>query len=447
VSGKREWGVIGGGVLGMTLALRLAQQGYPVTLYEAASELGGLAAAWKIGDVVWDKHYHVILASDSRLRALLRELGLEQDLQWVETKTGFYTDGQFYSMSNSLEFLRFPPLNLIDKFRLALTILHASRIKNWHALENVLVADWLRKYSGENTTRKIWLPLLRAKLGTNYEKTSAAFIWATIARMYAARRSGLKKEMFGYLPGGYARILSALEKKARAAGVSIRTGCSLRELESLERVSLKFANGESATADDVVLTVPCHVAAKACSQLAADERQRLLGVEYQGILCASVLLKKTLGPYYVTNITEEWVPFTAVIEMTALVKPSDLGGNHLIYLPKYIPAEDPSFASSDTELRESFLGALQKMYPAFDGRNVLAFQVSRVRNVFAIPTLRYSAKLPPMATSVPGLYIVNSAHIVNGTLNVNETVALAERALPLILARTGTAARGAYARV
>jgi protoporphyrinogen oxidase len=132
--------------------------------------------------------------------------------------------------------------------------------------------------------------------------------------------------------------------------------------------------------------------------------------------------------------------------MTALVSPSDLSGRHLAYLPKYVPSDDATFAMSDSDLRKSFVAALQKMYPAFDEKDILAFQVSRVRNVFAIPTLRYSAKLPPIVTSVPGLNVVNSSHIVNGTLNVNETVALAERALPLILARTSAAARGAYAR-
>jgi hypothetical protein len=40
-----------------------------------------------------------------------------------------------------------------------------------------------------------------------------------------------------------------------------------------------------------------------------------------------------------------------------------------------------------------------------------------------------------MWTSIPGLYIVNSAHIINGTLNVNETIQLAERAIPLLLSR------------
>jgi hypothetical protein len=43
-------------------------------------------------------------------------------------------------------------------------------------------------------------------LGENYKNTSASFIWSTIQRMYAARRSGLKKEMFGYVNGGYETI-------------------------------------------------------------------------------------------------------------------------------------------------------------------------------------------------------------------------------------------------
>jgi hypothetical protein len=63
----------------------------------------------------------------------------------------------------------------------------------------------------------------------------------------------------------------------------------------------------------------------------------------------------------------------------------------------------------------------------------------------ALPTLGYSEHLPPMSTSVPGLHIVNSAHIVNGTLNVNETIQLADRALPRILsaasAHTGLSLR------
>ena len=132
---------------------------------------------------------------------------MEDEFEWVETKTGFYTDGKLVSMSNTLEFLQFPPLDLISKFRLGATIFYASRVKDWKALEKISVEDWLTKLSGKRTFEKMWKPLLKAKLGEAYKETSAAFIWATIQRMYAARNSGLKREMFGYVRGGYARVL------------------------------------------------------------------------------------------------------------------------------------------------------------------------------------------------------------------------------------------------
>src|SRR5215813_6334965 len=97
--GPQRWAVVGGGVLGMMLAHRLSQQGHHVTLFEAAPQLGGLASAWELGGVTWDRHYHVILFSDSHLRSLLAELGLENKLVWQETRTGFYVEGRLYSMS------------------------------------------------------------------------------------------------------------------------------------------------------------------------------------------------------------------------------------------------------------------------------------------------------------------------------------------------------------
>jgi protoporphyrinogen oxidase len=432
---SEHWCIVGGGLLGLTLAHRLSQQGQDVTLLEAASHLGGLAGAWQLGDVTWDRHYHVTLLSDTHLRGLLGELGLEQDLTWRETRTGFYTDGRLYSLSNTLEFLRFPPLRLWDKLRLGFTIWYASRLKDWKRLEKIPVTDWLRRLSGRRTFEKIWLPLLRAKLGDNYRKASAAFIWAIIARMYAARHTGLKKEMFGYVRGGYARILERFGQVLAAEGVTVRTGCPVRKVSAGDGgVTVEMENGGPETFDRVVVTSPAPVAARLCPDLSEEERRRLHGIEYQGIVCASLLLKKPLAGYYVTNITEGWVPFTAVIEMTALVDPAQLGGNCLVYLPRYVPPDDPTFSLSDEELKERFLDALARMYPHFDRGDLLAFRVSRVRHVLPISTLGYSQRLPGMVTSLPGVYLVNSAHIVNGTLNVNETVQLAERALPTLRA-------------
>jgi protoporphyrinogen oxidase len=134
--------IVGSGFLGMTLALRLAERGDNVTIFESASEIGGLASAWQIGGVTWDKHYHVTLMSDANTRKIVEELGLGDEFRWVETKTGFYTDGHLFSMSDTMEFLAFPPLGLMDKLRLGATIFYASRVKNWKRLEKITVEKW-----------------------------------------------------------------------------------------------------------------------------------------------------------------------------------------------------------------------------------------------------------------------------------------------------------------
>ena len=430
----QHWSIVGGGMLGLRIAQLLAEAGAKVSVYEAADKVGGLADAWTMGDVTWDRHYHVSLLSDLELRKLLSELGLESDLNWVETRTGFFTDGTLYSMSNTLEFLRFPPLRLLDKIRLGGTIFLGSKISNWKKLENILVEDWLQKWSGKRTTEKMWLPLLRAKLGENYKKTSAAFIWATIARMYAARRSGLKKEMFGYVSGGYRRILGRYQNRLESAGVAIHTGVRVSGVESKDDgVTLQFDNGDKHRCDHVVLTIPSPLIAKVCSQLSTVERKQHNDIQYQGIVCVSMVLKNSLSSYYVTNITDEWVPFTAVIEMSALVDKSEFGGKALIYLPRYADPNDSVFERTDEELHEEFVSALERMYPDFNRDQVEAFRVSRVRYVVGLPVLNYSTRLPPMKTTVPGVYSVNSTQILNGTLNVNETLTLARQVFEQIL--------------
>src|SRR2546430_2500558 len=353
---SERWGIVGGGFLGMTLAHRLAQHGQDVTLFEAAPALGGLASAWSLGDVVWDRHYHVTLLSDAYLRTLLTELGLEKEMAWVETRTGFYTDGTLYSMSNTLEFLRFPPLSLFSKARLGATILYAARIRNWKKLEKILVADWLRQWSGRATFEKIWLPLLRAKLGDNYRKASAAFIWAIIARMYAARRTGLKREMFGYVPGGYARVLERFADRLAGECVRIELRQAATEIESTaDGVAIEFAGGSRQTFDQVVVTLAAPLATRLCPGLSSDEQARLQGIQYQGVVCASFLLKRPLADFYVTNITDRGVPFTAVIEMSALVGRAHLGGGALVYLPKYPKPDDPPVLHSDPRGQASFM--------------------------------------------------------------------------------------------
>jgi protoporphyrinogen oxidase len=418
-------------MLGMTLALWLRDNGHRVTIVESAPELGGLASPWQIGDITWDRHYHVILNSDSHLLALLDRLDLSDELRWVETRTGVFAGGQLYSVSNSIEYLKFPPLRLVDKARLAWTILYASRLRDWRSLEQMGVEEWLRQHSGDRAFDSFWLPLLRSKLGDNYQKTSAAFIWTTIQRLYAARRSGLKREQFGYVVGGYSKIISRFIEVLHDRGVEIISSAKVEKITgSGQGVAVETSRGLFEF-DRVVTTAASPLAATMIEGLTPDEIARMDGVEYQGIVCASMLADTPLGGFYVTNITDP-APFTGVIEMSALVDRAELGGNHLIYLPRYTTGQDPTMQASDDEIRSQFVAAVARMYPGFTEGNVLAFRVSRVRHVLPVPTIGYSERVPDMTTSVPSVFAVNSSQILNGTLNVNETIQLAARALPVI---------------
>ena len=384
-SGKR-WAVVGGGMLGLTLAHRMSAAGHSVSLLESAPQLGGLASVWNLDQITWERYYHVILLSDSRLRNLLEELDLADTLKWVETKTGFFTNGQLYSMNNTAEFFKFPPLNFIEKLRLGGTIFYASKIRNWKRLEKIGVEQWLRRWSGRGTFEKIWEPLLKAKLGESYKKTAASFIWAHISRMYKARRSGHKKEMFGYVTGGYSSILRRLAEVLYERQVDVRVDHRVQQVKKREdgRFEISFDNQPPLVVDRVIMTAPSPAIAESCVDLKPDETKRLRGIEYLGIVCASLLLKKPISPYYVTNITDTWVPMTGVIEMSNIVERQELDGHSLVYLPKYIPPGHELFNRSDDEIEEMFLGALEKMYPSFSRSDVVAFRISRTRNVMAL---------------------------------------------------------------
>lgn len=425
---ETRWAIVGGGMLGVATAWKLIQRGETnVTLIEAGDQLGGLTSAWQLGDVRWDRFYHVTLLSDTKLREFLADMELEQEIEWVQTRTGFYSNGKLYSLSSSLEFLLFPVLNLYQKFRLGSTIFFGSKIKNWKALESIPVDVWLKKWSGRSTFEKIWLPLLKSKLGDAYQRVSAAFIWSYIDRMYKARRSGMKREMFGYVPGGYDRILETASRRMRESGATIRSNSPVTSIQQDATTGeLKITYGRQQTAtetfDRVILTIPSPAIDSALPALNEEERARLADVEYLGVVCTSLLLKEPLGGYYVTNVTDDWVPFTGIIEMGSIVKPEKLGGHYLVYLPQYVLADDAAFDESDDSIHERCITTLAKMYPHFDRSTVAAIQTAKARYVMALPTLNYSARRPPIACSVPGVYLLNSCQVTKGNLNVNEVI-------------------------
>jgi protoporphyrinogen oxidase len=447
--------VVGGGVTGIAAAMRLSQsKEFKVTLFEAAERLGGLSSYYQWEDVIWDRFYHVILSTDTVFLNLIQELGLNDRLFWRDTQSGFFGDNRLVSMSSTVDFLRFPFMSLWQKFRMGLGILYCSRIQNATKLDRIYAREWLTRIFGRRVYESIWEPLLRSKLGAAREKTSAAFIWATINRLYGARQNSgsSKKEQMGHVHGGYHTILSAAEKRLLELGVELKKGTLVEKIIPHAEVGARPAPGERPVPekarfslhaenqdfdfDNVLLTVDCPKVLKLVDG-STDTNQsywrNLKNVDYLGVVCLFLVMRHQLSPYYVINLLDKELPFTGIIEATNVVSPADMGGKHIVYLPKYVTRDDPVKSKSDEEIKTIFFDKLRKVYPHLNNQDILHSKVFRAEYVQPLQEIDFLGRSSSMNTPIDGLYIVNTSMIYNSTLNNNAAANLALKAAKTII--------------
>jgi protoporphyrinogen oxidase len=437
-------GVVGGGILGLTLAYRLAGKGHQVELLEAEPRLGGLACAQDYGSFVWDRFYHCILPQDTSLLGLLGDLGLADDLRWTKTGTGYYAEKQFFSMSNNKDFLKFPLLTLVDKFRLGTAVIWATRFADPDRLQEISAEEWLTRLCGARGYARFWQPLLKAKFGPFHDKVAAVFIYATLKRLFGARSSTAGKESLGYVRGGYGRILGRMEEKLKSLGATVRTSTPVLAIEPAGagvRITRRDGTEGRASAeyDQVYFTAPTRLARRVAApaflpHVETVEKENPTSTAYLGVACLVLALEKPLTPYYVLNIGETSIELTGLIEMTNLIDPkAETGGRSLIYLPRYMDSESPDFEQSDAALRDGMIErGLKRLFPDFDAGKAAYCEIHRARYVQPLPLVR-QAGASTTGGKTTGLklpfQIVNTSMLRCATLNNNEVVALVDRIL------------------
>lgn len=421
--------ILGGGIMGVSLGYFLARAGVPVEIFEASPVLGGLAGPLTLPDgAEVDRFYHAILSSDRFLAELTAELGVAGQMRFGETKTAFYYRGQLHSMNNIIEFFRFPPLGWVDRFRLGLTVLAAQLVRDWHALEGVSVEKWLVDIGGATTFQNIWRPMLKAKFDGGFENTPATWIWSRLVRMKSTRGGASQKEMAGYLIGGYATLLKAMAAQIEQAGGRIHLQTPVQEvvIENGRAVGLRLG-GEVRRFQAVAATMQAPVFQRLIPAAPADYLAFLNQTQYLGIVCPLMVLDRPLTGYWTVNITDDRFPFTGLIETTAYINPQDVGGHHLVYLPKYTQPGSAWQAKTDAEIREIWLSNLEAMLPSFKREHVRFFLIHREKYVEPLHGLNESNLIPAMQTPVAGLYLATTAQIYPALTN-GESVARHARA-------------------
>ena len=427
--------VVGGGVLGLTLALRLAQGGDQVTLLEAAPALGGLARDHDYGDFVWDRFYHCILPQDTELLSLLGELGLSGELKWRRTGTGYWAGGKTYDMNGGADWLRFPLLTMMDKARLGALIVYATRVADPMKLYGLTAASWLQRACGQRGYEVFWQPLLRAKFGTYHDRVAAVFIWATLTRLFGAR-SGAGAEKLGYVSGGYGKILQRFKARIEQQGGRVLVNAPVRWIRpSGEGASLGFSGADEEaeeTFDRVLFTGPTRLASGLTRGEFQTQARQMLGdfptaETYLGVACLTLVLPEPLTPYYVLNIGDTSVKLTGLVEMTNLVDLQvETAGLSLLYLPQYMDSADARLDCDDELLIQPMLqDGLKRLFPRFRRQEARYVGLHRARFVQPLPLVRqgkiHEAPLPSLDQPFA---VVNTSMLSCATLNNNEVVKL-----------------------
>jgi protoporphyrinogen oxidase len=428
-------GIIGGGIMGISLGYFLSRQGLKVEIYEASPTLGGLAGPLILPDgVAVDRFYHAILSSDSHLRELCAELGIADQMRFKETRMGFYYQGRVHSMNGIVEFLRFPPLGWIDRFRLGLTVLYAQLIRDWHPLEAIGVEDWLVRVGGRRAFENIWRPMLRAKFDGSFADTPATYIWSRLVRMKSTRGGAEQKEMAGHVIGGYHSLMKAMAAQIEARGgkIFLRRPVEGVAIERGHARGIRI-DGEVRPFSAVVATLQAPIFSRLIPDANPQYLELLAKTEYLGIICPLLVLDRPLTGYWTINITDERVPFTGVIETTSYIDPQYLGGHHLVYLPKYTAPGSPWVKKSDEEIREIWMSNLEAMFPSFDRSWVRYFLIHRERYVEPLHTLNSTHLMPAVQTPVEHLYLATTAQIYPALTNGESVTRHARLAAQVIL--------------
>jgi protoporphyrinogen oxidase len=412
--------ILGAGALGLTVALRLAQRGEHVTVIEREPLPGGLAAGFELESGQWlEKFYHHLFRSDTRVIALIEELGLANCLEWRAPLTATLVGGRMHQLDSPTSLLRFSPLSPPARIRMGAALAALKAMPNPRFFEGHTAAGWLRAWMGTDAYATVWEPLLRGKFGAAAPEIAMPWFWARVHD---------RTRQLGYLRGGFQQLYERLAQRVRDAGGEVRFGESVTAIHAQGHGTLSVETSAGAeTFDRVISTFASRLTARLAPDLPDAWRERHEWGRAYGAHCLIVALDRPLTSVYWLNVNDPGYPFMALVEHTNYRRAVEYGGRHLVYLGNYRPMDDPLMSASKEAVVAEFLPHLARINPSFDVSWLTDAWMFAAPFAQPIVTVDYRDHIPPFRTPVPGLYVANMFQVYPHDRGQNYSIALAER--------------------
>jgi protoporphyrinogen oxidase len=424
--------ILGAGFGGLSAAYDLIRQGNQVTIYEATTNVGGLASGFKESHWEWsvEQYYHHWFASDRHILGLISELGWSDQVIFPRPYTVMYYKENFYPFDSILKAILFPGLGWgINKVRFGLVGLFLRLTNDWKSLEKFTVDSWMRKWAGNRAYELMWEPLMIGKFGERYAtQVNMAWMWARLK----ARTTRL-----GTFEGGFQAFADRFAATLRGLGVSIRLNAPIDKILSSRDggIDLNTPYGQ-AHFDQCLVTTSPNLLARLAPTLPADYLKGLLGLKSMGAVVMTMALRHQLSEqgYYWYNLPKSAdFPFLALVEHTNFVSPEHFGGNHIVYCGDYLEPDHEYFKLSQDELLQRFLPALQRFNPRFEPSWINKTWLYRTNYAQPVPLLNHSQNIPSIQTPIPGLYFASMSQVYPWDRGTNFAVEIGRKAAGLML--------------
>jgi protoporphyrinogen oxidase len=435
-------GIIGGGAAGLAAGYELLQWGHKVEIFERAPFLGGQASTFDVGGQRLERGYHHLFMSDTSMIDLIHEVGLGDQLHWIESKVGVYALGQIWPFVTPMDLLRFRAIPLVDRVRLGLMTLYLQRLKDWHKLERQTATEWVRKWMGKNAYEAMLGPMLRGKFGQYYEHVSMAWLWNKFALRVGSRGKGLKdaqKEKLGYPMCSFGAVFDRVAEIITESGSNVHTSASVQRVivEGGQAIGVEVKIGhnepETRTYDAVLATVPSFIFPNLVPDLPEDYLQKLTNVNYLAAVLIVLILDRPLSSVYWLNIADRSIPFLGVIEHTNFIDPNYYGGRHIVYISNYLSKENSLYHLKKEELFQEYLPHLRKLNPDFDPAWVKEYYYHREEAAQPVVTVNYSHHIPDYHTPISRLYLANTTQIYPEDRGTNYSVRLGRKVAAMMV--------------
>ncbi|MFR9728148.1 hydroxysqualene dehydroxylase HpnE [Saccharopolyspora sp. MS10] len=439
--------IVGGGLAGVTAALRCADRGLEVTLLEARPRLGGAAGSFRRGELVVDTGQHVLLRCYTGYRSLLRRLGVADAVRMQpRMRIPVLRPGGRGSVLRRWQapaplhlapaLLGYRELGWAQRIRAARTALALRALDPADpALDELSFGAWLRS-RGESAQAvdALWGLLSVAALNAQPDRSSLALAVRVMRTGVLdgtdAADIGLPSRPLGHLHDEAAR------RALRTAGVRVLTSAKAAALDRDElgwRVAVRARGGtEVLAADAVVLAVPHPQAAALLGALPLPKPVNWAGLGASPIVNVHVHYDRRVLPEPLAAVLDS--PVQWLFDRTGIA-----GARRGQYLAISLSAAQPYLHRRTEQLRELFLPALRRLLPGAGHAEVLDFFVTREPRATFAQAPGTGALRPAPSTGLPGLVLAGAWTATGWPDTLEGAVRSGERAARVVRAATGDA--------